>query len=206
MGMTQKTRIEPLPPKRANWLIRAMYRYTARRFGQVPEPFAVTAHHPRLLVANADHESMLQSASRRLPANVRELAVFWTARTIGCSWCVDYGYFEGMHDGIDPEKVRAASRWRECTLFDERERLVLEYAEVATGSPARVTDELAARLHAHFDEAEIVELAAWVALENFRSRFNAGLGLRSQGFAERCAVPPSAPSPPSDKVHDSART
>ena len=85
-------------------------------------------------------------------------------------------------------------------VFDERERIVLEYAEAATESPARVPDELAARLHAHFDEAEIVELAAWVALENFRSRFNAGLGLRSQGFAERCAVPPP------NKVHDSVRT
>ena len=43
--MTQKTRIEPLPPQRANWLIRAMYRYSKRRFGEVPEPFAVVAHH-----------------------------------------------------------------------------------------------------------------------------------------------------------------
>src|SRR5882757_3648810 len=87
-GMTEKSRIEPLPPKRANWLIRAMYRYAKRRFGEVPEPFAVSAHHPRLLVAYAVHETMLQSASRKLPTSVRELAVLWTARTIGCSWCV----------------------------------------------------------------------------------------------------------------------
>jgi len=44
-------------------------------------------------------------------------------------------------------------------------------------------------LRRSFSDAEIVELAAWVALENFRSRFNAGLGLRSQGFAEKCEVP-----------------
>ena len=30
---------------------------------------------------------------------------------------------------------------------------------------------------------------AWVALENFRSRFNAGLGLRSQGFSDNCEIP-----------------
>jgi hypothetical protein len=46
-----------------------------------------------------------------------------------------------------------------------------------------------ARLHEHFTEAEIVELAAWVAMENFRSRFNAGLGLHSQGFSDSCEVP-----------------
>ena len=56
---------------------------------------------------------------------------------IGCSWCVDYGYYEGMHRGIDPAKVRAVGSWRTSDLFDERERVVLEYAETATGSPGR---------------------------------------------------------------------
>ena len=67
--------------------------------------------------------------------------------------------------------------------------MVLEYAEVASGCPAEVTEELAARVRAHLSDAEFVELAAWVALENFRSRFNAGLGLRSQGFSDSCEIP-----------------
>ncbi len=41
----------------------------------------------------------------------------------------------------------------------------------------------------HLSDAEFVELAAWVALENLRSRFNAGLGLRSQGFSDTCKIP-----------------
>lgn len=175
-------------------------RYTRRRFGQMVEPTAAASHHSGVLVAMGVLETVVERGWKKLDPTLRWLAIQSASTQIGCSWCVDYGYFEGMHDGIDPEKVRAASQWRECTLFDERERIVLEYAEAATESPARVPDELAARLHAHFDEAEIVELAAWVALENFRSRFNAGLGLRSQGFAERCAVPPP------NKVHDSVRT
>ena len=66
---------------------------------------------------------------------------------------------------------------------------------MATQSPADVSDALAARIREHLSEAEFVELAAWVALENFRSRFNAGLGLRSQGFSDSCEVgPPAAQS------------
>ena len=57
MGMTQKTRIEPLPPKRAGLLTRAMYRVARRRYGQVPEPFTVAAHHRKLMVAGAVHET-----------------------------------------------------------------------------------------------------------------------------------------------------
>jgi hypothetical protein len=47
-----------------------------------------------------------------------------------------------------------------------------------------------------------VELAGWVALENFRSRFNAGLGLRSQGFSDSCAIPMGDPAPKADARPD----
>src|SRR5512139_1280385 len=104
--MTQKTRIEPLPPQRASLLTRLMYRYAKRRFGEVPEPFAVAAHHPRLLVANAVHETLLQSASKTLPKSVREIAVFWTARTVGCSWCVDFGSMLQRLDGLDVDRLK----------------------------------------------------------------------------------------------------
>lgn len=166
--------------------------YARRRFGQSVEPAMAAGHHSGVLVAMGALETAAEKGWKKLDPTLRWLAIQQTSARIGCSWCIDFGYYEGMNQGIDPEKVRAAPRWRESTLFDERERLVLEYAELATADPAGVTEDCAARLHAHFSDAEIVELAAWVALENFRSRFNAGLGLRSQGFAERCEVPLSA--------------
>ena len=164
-------------------------RYTKKRFGKMVEPTAAASHHSGVLVAMGALETAAQLGWKKLDPTLRWLAIQEVSGNIGCSWCIDYGYYEGMHEGIDPEKVRAAADWRDSNLFDERERLVLEYADRATSCPAEVPDDLAARLHLEFTEAEIVELAAWVALENFRSRFNAGLGLRSQGFAEHCEVP-----------------
>jgi alkylhydroperoxidase family enzyme len=164
-------------------------RYTKRRFGQMVEPTAAAAHHAGVLVAMGSLETAAQYGWKKLDPTLRWLAEEATAMQIGCSWCVDYGYYEGMHTGVPPAKVRAVGSWRTSDLFDERERVVLEYAEVATGSPAEVSEELAVRIRAHLSDAEFVELAAWVALENFRSRFNAGLGLRSQGFSDNCEIP-----------------
>jgi alkylhydroperoxidase family enzyme len=89
---------------------------------------------------------------------------------------------------VDPRKVRDVPRWRESGAYDEQERVVLEYAEAATSTPVFVSEDLVAKLHQFFSEEEMVELAAWVALENFRSRFNGGLRLRSEGFSDRCDV------------------
>ena len=177
---------------------RLALRYSRRKFGRVVEPVAAAAHHSGVLVAWGLLETVAERGWRNVDPHLRWLAIQASAAEIGCSWCTDFGYYEGLQQGMDPTKVREVPGWRTSGAFDERERAVLEYAESATATPARVTDELVERLHRHFTEAELVELAAWVAMENFRSRFNAGLGLRSQGFSDTCAVPrntEAAPAP-----------
>lgn len=88
-------------------------------------------------------------------------------------------------------KVRDVPVWRDSNAYTDVERTVLEYAEAASRTPVTIHDDLVQRLHEHFTDAQIVELAAWVSLENYRSRFNAGLGLQSQGFSDSCKVPSS---------------
>ena len=189
--MTQKTRIEPLPPQRANWLIRAMYRYAKRRYGEVPEPVAVTAHHPRLLVTYALHETMLQSASRRLPTSVRELAVLWTARTIGCSWCVDFGSMLLRLDGLDIERLKDIDNYATSQRFSDAERAAIAYADAMTTDPHSVTDEQLADLRTRFGEDGVIELTYQIGTENMRARMNTALGITEQGFnsGEACRVP-----------------
>ena len=56
-------------------------------------------------------------------------------------------------------------------------------------SPPAVTDEMSAHLLRELGDATFVELTFMVGLENLRSRVNSALGLRSQGFSDRCTVP-----------------
>jgi AhpD family alkylhydroperoxidase len=189
--MTQKTRIEPLPPKRAGLLARLLYRVAKRRFGQVPEPFSVAAHHPRLLVANAVHEAMLQRASRTLPVSVRELAVFWAARTVGCSWCVDFGSMLQRLDGLDVDRLKNIDSYANSALFTDDERAAIAYADAMTTDPHTVTDEQVAHLRARFGDAGVIELTYQIGVENMRARMNTALGITEQGFnaGDACRIP-----------------
>ena len=90
-----------------------------------------------------------------------------------------------MQAGVDEDKVREIATWRESRRFSDAERVALEYAEAVTTTGQRVSDELFARLKGVFDEGQIVELTAAVALENFRSKFNVPLGVEAQGFCVR---------------------
>jgi len=87
-----------------------------------------------------------------------------------------------MQAGADDDKVREVPTWRESTRFSATERAALEYAEAMTITGQKVSDDLFARLQTIFDDGQIVELTAAVALENFRSKFNVPLQVEAQGF------------------------
>ena len=83
-------------------------------------------------------------------------------------------------------KLAEVTTWRNSTLFSEAERLALEYAERITYTDRQVDDALVDQLKKHYTDAQIVELTAAIAMENFRSKFNPPLGIEAQGF---CMVP-----------------
>lgn len=87
-----------------------------------------------------------------------------------------------MQAGASEAKIRAIEDFATSDLFTEPERAAFAYAEAMTITGQKVTDALFARVRACFDEAQVVELTAAVALENFRSKFNVALGIQAQGF------------------------
>jgi alkylhydroperoxidase family enzyme len=93
-------------------------------------------------------------------------------------------------EGEGEAKLAAVGNWRESPLFSVSERVALDYAERMTITGQEVDDALFAQLKQHFTEAQIVELTAAIALENFRSKFNPALGVESQGF---CLIPKRPP-------------
>ena len=168
-----------------------MYRIAKRKFGEVPEPFTVAAHHPRLLVANAVHETLLQAGSKALPANIRELAVFQAARTVGCSWCVDFGSMLMRLDNLDVDRLTAIDSYATSPLFTDDERAAIAYAGAMTTDPHTITDDQVADLRTRFGDDGVIELTYQIGVENMRARMYSALGITEQGFGsgETCRVP-----------------
>lgn len=97
----------------------------------------------------------------------------------------------GRESGVREEQLLDLARYRESDAFDEREKLVLDLAVAMTHTPADVPRSLVAALGAHFDEAQLVELAAAIAWENYRARFNRAFDVQAVGYSEgaACALP-----------------
>jgi AhpD family alkylhydroperoxidase len=89
---------------------RLVYRIARRRFGEVPEPFAVALHHRKLFLAATVAELAYEKASSVPPARLPELAVYRVAAVVGCSWCVDFGTMLQRLDGLDVERLHRRLR------------------------------------------------------------------------------------------------
>lgn len=185
------TRIPAVKPQDASPLVRIGYTIAKRRLGEVPEPFALLAHHRKLFMASARHELAVEKATHVLPSQLIQLAVYRTAWTIGCSWCVDFGEMLQKHDGLDIDRLKEIADYETSDKFSADDRFVIAYSDAMTATPAAVTDEQVAVLQQRFGNAGVVELAYQIALENQRARMNDALGIVDQGFSsgDACRVP-----------------
>ena len=85
-------------------------------------------------------------------------------------------------EGASDQRILALLDFRQSDLFSEAETVALELSEAMTETPQRVTDGLFGQLQQHYTDAQIVELASIIALENFRSRFNRCGAVEPNGF------------------------
>jgi len=164
-----------------------------RLWGEVPDNAHVLFHHRRVMWSLFGLERRVGRWDR-LDPHLKTYGVMAAAGAIGCTWCLDFGYYMAREDGLDLAKVREVPRWRESGAFTPLERDVMEYAEAMTATPPTVTDEMSGRLREQIGTEALVELTVMVAVENLRSRVNSAAGLASQGFSEVCELPLAAPS------------
>jgi AhpD family alkylhydroperoxidase len=170
-----------------------MQAYARRTWGQVPDSAYVYWHHRKVLKAIFSFEGKVKKWDA-LDPTLKSYAQLASAGVIGCSWCLDFGYFLAHDEGLDLAKVREVPRWRKSDVFTPLERDVLEYAEAMSVTPLEVTDRMVGKLVDQLGTEAVVELTQMIALENMRSRFNSAAGLQSQGYSDVCELPLAVPS------------
>jgi 4-carboxymuconolactone decarboxylase len=195
------SRIPDIPASQQGPLMKLTRRFARRKVAQLTgretetmlAPLEAYARVPRLLLGIG----MLEDATARLhrvPERLKVLAELKAATLSHCEYCIDIGSRIAQLAGVSEAQLLALPHYRDSDLFDELEKLVLDYAVGVSSTPVDVPNELFERLQAHFDEAQLVELTNVIALENMRGRFNLALGIGSAGFTEGmvCAVPDTA--------------
>jgi len=145
---------------------------------------------PQILTGTAAYEIGLLGSARMDP-RLKQLAELKAAALVTCEYCLDIGSALATAHGITENQLRDLPRFAGSDAFSPDEKLVLEFAEAMSRTPAVIADELRDRLLNRFSPAQVTELAATVAWENNRGRLNQALGVRPAEFSDGavCAIP-----------------
>ena len=154
--------------------------------GSVLQPALLWARVPKLFAAVAMLYGVLDRGRSPITPVLRSLITVRVSQINWCNFCVDINSYMFSKRTGSLEKLDALEKWQESSLFDEKEKAVLEYTDAITLSDTQVTSLMVERLREYFDDDGIVELTGLIAFQNLSSKFNSALDVPAQGF---CRLP-----------------
>ena len=146
---------------------------------------SAVANSPKILKSYVDMALALR-AGATTPRADRELIILRTAQLRGG----DYEFAQhrpmAMSCGMTAAQLDALPQWQSSTLFSERQRAILAYAE-GMMSAQGVDDATFAGLKKHFNDAEIVELTVTSAFYGAVSQITRALEVKLEANAGQTA-------------------
>jgi len=164
-------RLAPLPPDHDPELAE-YFAKLAKRNGYLPNSQLTMQRRPKLLKAYAQLSAAIWDPEGSVDLGLRRLIGHVASRTAGCQYCMAHTAGHALHSGIDDAKLSAVWEYRTSPLFNAAERAALDVALAAGQVPNDVTDKMFAELRKHWNEGEVVEIVAVIALFGFLNRWN----------------------------------
>jgi uncharacterized peroxidase-related enzyme len=173
--MKPSPRIEPLPPEHTPDLKDAFAQYK-KALGFIPNSMLILQRKPKIVKAMAQLTASVWEPDGEVGRDFKRLIAHVASRTAGCLYCMAHTAGGALLFGVDPKKVEAVWDFRTSPLYSEAERVALDFAIAAAGQPNGVTEAMFAEMRKHWNENQIVEIAAVVAVFGFLNRCNDTMG------------------------------
>ena len=157
----------PLAPDTTSGMARELLDATQRQLGRVPNLYAAMAHSPIALRGYLDFRGALQQGV--LDLKMRERVALLVAQLNDCDYCVAAHTFRGGKIGMAASDLLATRR---ADSADARTAAALRLVKaLVLRDEANTGTALTEALQAGWNEAEVGELVAHIALNVFSNYF-----------------------------------
>ena len=95
--------------------------------------------------------------------SIKELCRVYISRTVKCEFCGNQRSTKATTAGLQEQQYDDLLNFESSDRYDDRQKAALAYAQAIAWGESDL-DALWARLHAHFSDAELVELGNFIAL------------------------------------------
>jgi uncharacterized peroxidase-related enzyme len=166
--------LAPLANDQASDAAKPLFQAVQSAFGMVPNIFRTMGHAPAVLKATLDLNQAIHSD---LDPKLRELAYLKASQINHCNYCLHYHNGLGRKAGLTDVQIKGLEHFEQNSAYSELEKDVVLFAEQWTRQ-GKADGAVLQRLNRSLSPAQIVTLAATVALANWTNRFNETFGIQ----------------------------
>jgi uncharacterized peroxidase-related enzyme len=172
---------------------RERFEHYAKTRGFVPNSILTMSRRPAIAEAFMDlNRAVLYEGT--VEEQLKMLVSLVASRAAGCRYCQAHMANLSSLYRAEDEKIRAVWEFESSPLFSERERAALRLAWKAALVPNQGAAEDFEALREHFDDGQIVEIVAVIALFGYLNRWNDTMATDLEDHPQRVAERAIAPA------------
>lgn len=163
--------VKPLP-KETTPELAADFEIFEQILGFVPNSLLTMQRRPEIVKGFGVLTKAVMSDTGVVDLGFKRLLAHFASRAAGCQYCEAHSLIAAKIHGISEQKVAAVWEYQSSELYNDAERVALDYALAAGSVPNGVDEPLMQRMRAHWNDDEIVEILGAICLYGFLNRWN----------------------------------
>jgi uncharacterized peroxidase-related enzyme len=175
--------IQPLSPEH-NEEVRELSTFFNETLGFCPNSVLTMQRRPAIAKAFIQLNKAVMTNEGRVTSDLKRLIGYMASLTAGCQYCQAHTIRAAERYGAETDKMTHIWDYKSHPAFNAAERAALDFAIAASIVPNAVDADIAAALHAHWDEGEIVEILGVIALFGYLNRWNDSMGTTLEAPAQ----------------------
>ena len=144
--------------------------------GVIPNSVRTMSRRPKVAKAFTELNMAVMECHGSVTPEFKRIIGYITSFVSGCRYCQAHTILGSQRFGADEDRLQDAWNYENSNHFTDAEKAALKYAHAAASIPNAVDDEIAGELHKHWEDDDIVEITAVIALFGYLNRWNDSMG------------------------------
>ena len=144
--------------------------------GVIPNSVRTMSRRPKVAKAFTELNIAVMECHGAVTPEFKRIIGYITSFVSGCRYCQAHTILGSQRFGADEDRLKDAWNYENSDHFTDAEKTALKYAHAAASIPNAVDDEIAAELHKYWEDDDIVEITAVIALFGYLNRWNDSMG------------------------------
>lgn len=167
-------RMEPLHPDDVPEELKQQSKIFEKRMGFRANSGLTMMRKPELVKALGGLAKVVYTPTETVPMTLRNMIANMASQAAGCMYCAAHTASNALQPGsdLDAEKLEKIWQYETDSIFSEKERAALRFAQNAASVPNAITDEDFEEMRKFFSEEDIVDILALIGYFGFLNRWN----------------------------------